>query len=167
MNRASGAGKGKGKQNQSANAASTGSTPSTLTSTPSIPSPSSTNTSASSSKTEYAGNASASDPSSPLQIHADFRINTDTGATSHMTPHRHWLRDYKLHRVPVRLANGTVVYSEGVGSMRFQHVLNGVEGQVVEFFSMFLCFVPIYLLFSTSPDLTTGVLSLTVRPLHS
>ncbi|MGH7240483.1 MAG: hypothetical protein ACREHG_10545, partial [Candidatus Saccharimonadales bacterium] len=32
--------------------------------------------------------------------------NTDTGASSHMTPHRHWLRNYEKLCVPVWLANG-------------------------------------------------------------
>ena len=27
--------------------------------------------------------------------------NTDTGATSHMTPHHHWLQDYEAYRVPI------------------------------------------------------------------
>ena len=43
---------------------------------------------------KFAGNASlhSLDPSStlyPLQIDADFYWNADTGATAHMTPHRH------------------------------------------------------------------------------
>ncbi|KAF8977378.1 hypothetical protein BDQ17DRAFT_1266641 [Cyathus striatus] len=46
--------------------------------------------------TEFAGNASTrsldpSDPSYPLQLDADFDWNTDTGASCHMTPHRHWV----------------------------------------------------------------------------
>ena len=36
-----------------------------------------------------------------------------------MTPHRHWLRDYTPHRVPVRLANNQIVHSAGLGSMLF------------------------------------------------
>jgi len=43
--------------------------------------------------TEFAGNASARSKSplhsSPLQLNADFHWLADTGATSHMTPHRH------------------------------------------------------------------------------
>ena len=68
---------------------------------------------------EFAGNASAvsdlADPSSLIQPHADFRWNADTGCTSTMTPHRHWLRDYRPHCVPVELADGSVIYSAGVG----------------------------------------------------
>jgi hypothetical protein len=48
---------------------------------------------------ERAGNASLRsidpcDALSLLQLDADVDWNADTGATSHMTPHRHWLRNY-------------------------------------------------------------------------
>ena len=75
----------------------------------------------------------ASDPFLPLQLDADFRLNTDTGATSHMTPHRHWLPNYKPLRVPVKLANGSLVYSEGVGSLVFRPVVDGVQKRSIEF----------------------------------
>ncbi|OAX31565.1 hypothetical protein K503DRAFT_703531 [Rhizopogon vinicolor AM-OR11-026] len=35
-----------------------------------------------------------SHPRYPLQLDACVEWNTDTGATSHMTPHCHWLRNY-------------------------------------------------------------------------
>src|SRR3981189_1657501 len=57
----------------------------------------------------------------------------DTGATSHMTPHRHWLRDYTPHRVPVRLANNSVVYSAGIGSVLFVPEINGNKLRPVQF----------------------------------
>jgi len=83
---------------------------------------------------EFAGNASSSsDPFLPLQLDADFCLNTDTGATSHMTPHRHWLCSYKPLRVPVKLANGSLVYSEGVGSLVFRPVVDGVQKRSIEF----------------------------------
>src|ERR1700754_1380097 len=44
----------------------------------------------------------------------------DTGATSHMTPHRHWFTEYQPYKVPVRLADGTVIYTAGVGSILFK-----------------------------------------------
>ncbi|TFK78835.1 hypothetical protein K466DRAFT_506645, partial [Polyporus arcularius HHB13444] len=28
-----------------------------------------------------------------------------TGASAHMTPHRHWFRSYSPHIIPIRLAN--------------------------------------------------------------
>ncbi|OSX60780.1 hypothetical protein POSPLADRAFT_1057709 [Postia placenta MAD-698-R-SB12] len=82
---------------------------------------------------ESAANASAlsshslepSSPSTPLQLDADFTWNADTGATSHMTPHRHWLRNYKPLRLPVKLADNKVVYSAGVGSVVFRPRVKG------------------------------------------
>src|SRR3981189_1541033 len=76
----------------------------------------------SSTSQQFAGNASLSSDSSPcstphISAHADSLWCTDTGATSHMTPHRHWLRNYKALRVPVCLANSTIVYSAGIGSV--------------------------------------------------
>src|ERR1700754_1425908 len=44
----------------------------------------------------------------------------DTGATSHMTPHRHWFTEYQPYKVPVRLADGTVIYTASVGSILFK-----------------------------------------------
>ncbi|KAI0037579.1 hypothetical protein FA95DRAFT_1617662, partial [Auriscalpium vulgare] len=35
-------------------------------------------------------------PFAPLQSDANFDWNADTGATSHMTPHWHWLRTFRL-----------------------------------------------------------------------
>ncbi|OJA19605.1 hypothetical protein AZE42_10261 [Rhizopogon vesiculosus] len=35
-----------------------------------------------------------SHPRYPLQLDARVEWNADTGATSHMTPHRHWLHNY-------------------------------------------------------------------------
>ena len=58
--------------------------------------------------------------------------NADTGATSHMTPHRHYLREYRPHRVPIHLANNKVIYSAGIGSVVFtpniyEHILEPLE----------------------------------------
>ena len=47
---------------------------------------------------EFAGNASAfdfTDPHSPLIADAGTDWIADTGATSHITPHRHWFTTYK------------------------------------------------------------------------
>ena len=87
--------------------------------------------------TEFAGNASnhsydPSNPSSPLQVDADFDWLPDTGATSHMTPHRHWLRNYKPIRIPVRLADHSIVYTAGIGSVVFQPVVEGRLVRAVE-----------------------------------
>jgi len=59
--------------------------------------------------------------------------NADTGATSHMTPHRHYLREYKPHRVPIHLANNKVIYSAGIGSVVFTPSTNGRILEPLEF----------------------------------
>jgi hypothetical protein len=87
---------------------------------------------------ERAGNASfhsrdPSDPLSPLQLDAAVDWNADTGATSHMTPHHHWLCHYSPKCVPIKLADNTVVYSAGVGSVVFHPTLEGKRGRAVEF----------------------------------
>jgi len=51
--------------------------------------------------TEFAGHTGfhsfdPSHPTYPLQLDACVDWNADTGATSHMTPHRHWLRNYSV-----------------------------------------------------------------------
>lgn len=57
----------------------------------------------------------------------------DTGATSHMTPHRDWFTKYKPDRRPIRLANNHVVYSEGIGTVSFQPIVDGKLVQTLEF----------------------------------
>ena len=86
---------------------------------------------------EYAGNASTRlpdprDPSSPLQLDADFDWIADTGATSHMTPHRHWVRNYVPCRIPVKLADHSIVYAVGMGTTVFQPVVDGRASRPVE-----------------------------------
>jgi hypothetical protein len=67
---------------------------------------------------EFAGNASAL--SSQVNTRASTDWNPDTGASSHMTPHRHWFRSYSPHVIPVRLADNTIIYSAGLGSVEFK-----------------------------------------------
>jgi hypothetical protein len=71
---------------------------------------------------EFAGKASAfipdySSPTSALFVEASSDSTADTGASSHMTPHHHWFSSYQPYRVPVRLANGQMIYSAGVGTI--------------------------------------------------
>ena len=80
---------------------------------------------------EFAGKASASSHSSSRTAGSDW--NADTGATSHMSPHRHWFYDYTPYRTPIRLANDSIIYSAGVGSVRFQPVVKGRPGRLLEF----------------------------------
>ncbi|KZT18037.1 hypothetical protein NEOLEDRAFT_1024864, partial [Neolentinus lepideus HHB14362 ss-1] len=84
---------------------------------------------------EYAGKASValstSDRSSWLSSLAAANWNTDTGATSHMTPHRHWFASYSPHVIPVRLANDTIIYTAGMGSVMFEPVIHPMSPVVV------------------------------------
>jgi hypothetical protein len=82
--------------------------------------------------TEFAGNASAlSTSSSPTPPNLEWLA--DTGATSHMTPHRHWVRNYSPMRMPIRLADNSLIYSSGVGTVVFNPVIGGKASQPVEF----------------------------------
>ena len=50
-----------------------------------------------------------------------------------MTPHKNWIRNYRPYRVPVKLADHRIIYSEGVGSILFRPVKNGKQYRDVEF----------------------------------
>ena len=82
---------------------------------------------------EFAGNASTilSSPS-PVSSHS-IRWCADTGASSHMTPNREWFDEYTPYVVPVRVADGTVVQSAGIGSVHFIPTLSGRSVQEVVF----------------------------------
>lgn len=87
---------------------------------------------------ESAGNASLrsslpSDPMVAIQPDADLHWTADSGASSHMTPHRKWLHNYQPYRVPIRLADHTIVYSEGVGDVVFRPVIRGKSVRGVMF----------------------------------
>lgn len=73
-------------------------------------------------------------PTALLIADAGMDWNADTGATSHMTPHRHWFLTYKPYKTPINLADGSTVYSAGLGSVGFQPHINGQPGdRVLEF----------------------------------
>jgi len=75
--------------------------------------------------TEFAGKASAVSEDEAFSTSSDiFHWNTDTGATSHMTPYRHWFCNYTPYRVPIRLADNRVIYSQGVGNIVFRPMIN-------------------------------------------
>lgn len=79
---------------------------------------------------EFAGNASISPSASTPFLSTDW--NTDTGATAHMTPHRHWFASYTPLRVPIRLADESIVYSAGVGSVYFVPIVSGLKRRAIE-----------------------------------
>ena len=84
--------------------------------------------------TEFAGKASAVSEFEANSTSSNiFHWNTDTGATSTMTPHRHWIRNYTYYRVPIKLADERVIYSEGVGTVVFRPIINGRICRDVEF----------------------------------
>jgi hypothetical protein len=67
-----------------------------------------------STKEEVASKASV-DPSSPILYH----WNPDTGASSHMTPHRHWFKSYYPYVIPIWLADDHIIHSAGKGVVVF------------------------------------------------
>ncbi|PBK82962.1 hypothetical protein ARMGADRAFT_945720 [Armillaria gallica] len=71
----------------------------------------------------------STNPSSPTVSH----WNTDTGASHHMTPHRHWFHMYSPHIIPIHLADNTVIHSAGVGSVVFKPEIEGEVSDEVEF----------------------------------
>ena len=75
---------------------------------------------------ECAGTAPTSESSSLLhQMTSSFDWNTDSGAISHMTPHRHWICNYRPFQTPIHLANNLIIYSAGIGSIVFIPTIKG------------------------------------------
>ena len=74
-----------------------------------------------------------SHPLCPLQLDACVDWNADTGATSHMTPHRHWMRNYVPKRVPIKLADNKTVYSAWEGTVVFNPIVNDKAVRPLEF----------------------------------
>ena len=73
--------------------------------------------------TEFASQASAIAEHEVNSISSNiFHWNADTGATSYMTPHKNWIHNYRPYRVPVKLADHRIIYSEGVESILFRPV---------------------------------------------
>ena len=58
--------------------------------------------------------------------------NTDMGASSHMTPHWHWIQNYQTKQVPIKLPDDTTIYSEGVGSVPFELWITGRTRKTLE-----------------------------------
>jgi transposase InsO family protein len=81
--------------------------------------------------------------------------NADTGASAHMTFNRHWMRNLVPHRIPIRLADGSVIHSEGIGSVQFRAVVNGQEMRPLEFTNV------LYV-----PNLSSNLLSVLYLTMH-
>jgi len=58
---------------------------------------------------------------------------TQTQGQRAISPHRQWLTHYRAHRVPVRLGDNSVVWSEGVGVCWFEPMLQGSPALLVRF----------------------------------
>jgi len=69
---------------------------------------------------ESAGSATMAHAHSSLAASngADNVWIADTGATAHMTPRREWFASYRPLRTPVRLADGNIVHSAGIGTVQ-------------------------------------------------
>lgn len=83
---------------------------------------------------EFAGTASHSLPHDSMP--SDEFWVTDSGATSSMTGIRQFVHDLKPWRVPIRLGDNTVIYSEGIGKVWFEPVLAGHAAPLVCFTSV-------------------------------
>ena len=70
--------------------------------------------------------ASAHFSATPSDAHISSWI-ADTGASAHMTFNRHWMRNMRPHRIPICLTDGSVIHSEGIGSVQFTAVVHGQE----------------------------------------
>ena len=77
--------------------------------------------------------ATASALSSIIQSESHSSWNADTGASAHMTFNRHWMRHMMPYHIPIHLADGSVLYSEGVGSVQFIPEVNGHKMAPLEF----------------------------------
>ena len=99
--------------------------------------------------------ATASALSSLTQSQSHSSWNADTGASAHMTFNRHWMRNMTPYRTPIHLADGSVLHSEGVGSVRFIPVVNGRQMAPLEFTNV------LYV-----PSLSTNLLSVLYFTMH-
>jgi len=102
----------------------------------------------------YIASASALFSASSLDSHFSS-WNTDTGASAHMTFNWHWMCNMTLHRIPIHLADGAVVYSEGIGTVQFSPVVHGQEMAKLEFTNV------LYV-----PSLSSNLLSVLYLTIH-
>ena len=83
---------------------------------------------------QTAGMAQSTLPVSPNpQISSNLLWCADSGATSHMCSHRDWFEDYEPCALPIKVADGTIIHSAGIGSVSFTPILNGAPARRVVF----------------------------------
>ena len=75
----------------------------------------------------------ASALSSVIQSQSHSSWNADTGVSAQMTFNRHWMRHMMPYRIPICLDDGSVLYSDGIGSVRFIPEVNGHQMAPLEF----------------------------------
>lgn len=96
---------------------------------------------------EFVGSI-ASSPIIP-KFSPSLRWCADTGATSHMTPHRECFHSYEPYSVPIHVADGTTIKSAGIGTIMFKPRLpNGQQSRGLLFHRVLHV-----------PDLKTNLLS--------
>jgi hypothetical protein len=76
--------------------------------------------------------ASAYYSAATLNAHISCWI-ADTGALAHMTFNCHWMHNLMPHCILIWLADGSIIHSEGIGSVQFTAVVNGQESGLLEF----------------------------------
>ena len=76
--------------------------------------------------------------------------NVNIGTSAYMTFNCHWMHNLKSHYILIRLADGSMIYSKGVGTMQFNPVLGGKEMVPLDFINML--YVP-----SLSSNLLSGL----------
>lgn len=79
----------------------------------------------------FAGAVSTPPPSPPTP--STHQWNTDTGATSHMTPRREFFRTYESYSAPIRVADGKVIWAVGKGTVAIRPHTNGRYLPIVTF----------------------------------
>ncbi|KAH7093812.1 hypothetical protein BKA62DRAFT_625801, partial [Auriculariales sp. MPI-PUGE-AT-0066] len=81
----------------------------------------------------YATSSQLANLASRSSLIATTKWNTDTGCSATMSCRRSYFASYHPHRVGIQLANGHVVFSAGISSVRFIPTLDGRDALPVEF----------------------------------
>ena len=71
--------------------------------------------------------------SSVIQSESHLSWTADTGTLAHITFNLHWMHHMTPYHIPIHLADGSVLYSEGVESVQFIPEVNGQKMAPIEF----------------------------------